>query len=149
METTPSPESPAIKPALWNPTAAALWSILFSPVFGSFLHARNAEALHRNNEAAANWRWFYGSGAFMLLYTVAGIYFPEFFSVFSTTIALAYVCLWHFLTGRHQEVYVKRTYGRDYVKKEWFTPLMIGLVGLVVFFFLNATIAAICAALIG
>lgn len=32
-------------PALWNPNAAACWSLLFSPIFGAALHMFNARAM--------------------------------------------------------------------------------------------------------
>jgi hypothetical protein len=54
---TPPPIGPP--PALWNPKAAAYWSLLLSPAFGAFLHARNADAMGRMDEAKANRRWFY------------------------------------------------------------------------------------------
>src|SRR5450755_4392625 len=63
-------------PALWNPKAAALWSLVFSPAFGSFLHARNAEALGRTEEAKANRVFFRGTLAFVALATVVGIFVP-------------------------------------------------------------------------
>ena len=34
-----------VAPALWNPNAAASWSLLFSPAFGAFLHMKNWQAL--------------------------------------------------------------------------------------------------------
>ena len=34
-----------VAPALWNPTAAGSWSILFSPIFGAYLHMLNWRAL--------------------------------------------------------------------------------------------------------
>src|ERR1700684_1195736 len=46
-------------PALWNPSAAAWWSGLFSPAFGAFVHARNADAMGRVSEAKANRVFFY------------------------------------------------------------------------------------------
>jgi hypothetical protein len=49
---TPPPTGPP--PALWNPKAAAYWSLLFSPAFGAFVHARNADAMGRVDEAKAN-----------------------------------------------------------------------------------------------
>lgn len=54
---TPAPASRP--PALWNPVAAVGWSLLFSPAFGAFLHARNADAMGRADEAKANRVWFY------------------------------------------------------------------------------------------
>jgi hypothetical protein len=38
---TATPEPNSRPPALWNPNAAAGWSLLFTPAFGAFLHARN------------------------------------------------------------------------------------------------------------
>jgi hypothetical protein len=55
--TTPAPNNRP--PALWNPNAAAGWSLLFTPAFGAFLHSRNADAMGRHSEAKANKFWFY------------------------------------------------------------------------------------------
>ena len=66
MSPPPIPAGPASQsPALWNPNAAACWSLLFSPAFGAYLHARNAEALGRAEEAKANRVWFYLSIAYL------------------------------------------------------------------------------------
>jgi predicted RNA-binding Zn-ribbon protein involved in translation (DUF1610 family) len=47
-------------PIHWNPLTAARWSFwLFSPAFGAFLHAKNAESMGRAEEAKANWQCFY------------------------------------------------------------------------------------------
>jgi hypothetical protein len=40
-------------PALWNPNAAANWSLLFSPMFGAWLHMKNWAALGEPERAAA------------------------------------------------------------------------------------------------
>jgi hypothetical protein len=55
----PTPPPTGRPPALWNPKPAAYWSLLFSPAFGAFLHARNADAMGRVDEAKANRMWFY------------------------------------------------------------------------------------------
>jgi hypothetical protein len=44
-------------PNLWNPGAAANWSLLFSPAFGAFLHMKNWEALGEPAKAAAAKKW--------------------------------------------------------------------------------------------
>ncbi|MGB7331460.1 MAG: hypothetical protein WBD25_08740, partial [Terriglobales bacterium] len=65
-------------PALWNPKAAAFWSLLFSPAFGAFLHARNADAMRRADEANANRMWFYVSLAYLgLVFATIFIPIPE------------------------------------------------------------------------
>ena len=35
----------AVAPPLWNPGAAMAWSLLFSPIFGAFVHMKNWQAL--------------------------------------------------------------------------------------------------------
>jgi hypothetical protein len=44
-------------PALWNPGAAASWSVLLSPAFGAFLHMKNWEALGEPDKAAGAKKW--------------------------------------------------------------------------------------------
>ena len=38
-------------PALWNPNAASSWSLLFSPIFGAYLHMQNWQALGQPDKA--------------------------------------------------------------------------------------------------
>jgi len=47
------------RPALWNPNAAAMWSLLLSPAFGAYLHAANWRSLGNQHRAAANMGWFW------------------------------------------------------------------------------------------
>jgi hypothetical protein len=44
-------------PSLWNPSAAANWSLLFTPIFGAYLQMANWEALGERERAAASRRW--------------------------------------------------------------------------------------------
>ncbi len=135
MEASDPP--PPIKPALWNPDAAGAWSLLFTPAFGAFLHARNARVLGRLEEEAANWKWFYGTLAYLavcILLALAPI--PE--GVFRLA-GLAVLLTWYFTTAKKQVTFVKETLGRDYHRKGWRQPLLIGfgcLVGVLVASFL-------------
>ena len=45
-------------PPLWNPDAAANWSLLSTPVFGSWLHWRNWQALGETQRATKARNWF-------------------------------------------------------------------------------------------
>lgn len=40
--------------ALWNPNAAGLWSLLFTPIFGSIIHMKNWNALGQPEKARAS-----------------------------------------------------------------------------------------------
>src|SRR5438552_4573164 len=64
-------------PALWNPNAAASWSLLFSPIFGSYLHARNWEALDRPDKAASSRKWMVGSIIFFVVIALAAFVLPD------------------------------------------------------------------------
>lgn len=45
MTATPAPTREAAAIALWNPNAAANWSLLFTPLFGAYLHMLNWRSL--------------------------------------------------------------------------------------------------------
>ena len=49
-------ETPAA-PSLWNPNAAASWSLIFTPIFGAILHMKNWEALGEPQKAAGARSW--------------------------------------------------------------------------------------------
>src|SRR5262245_19635945 len=59
-------------PPLWNPGAAAAWSFLFSPMFGSWLAARNWQALGERAHAKRQ-RWWIAA---TLVLAVANIWVP-------------------------------------------------------------------------
>ena len=128
---------------LWNPNAAANWSLLFSSAFGSFLHARNAEALGRVEEAKSNWRWFYGTIIYFVL-TLGDIFAPEWVQGLSRFVGLAILLTWYFKVARKQIRFVKTTFGKEYPKKSWGVPLLVAfacLVGLIVVTSMMALVA--------
>jgi hypothetical protein len=119
--TGPSGQSPA----LWNPNAAACWSLLFSPAFGAYLHSRNAEALGRADEAKANRVWFYVSIAYLLAVFVTSSIsvIPD--GVFRAA-GLGLLLGWYFSLGKKQIRYVKEAWREGYQRKPWTKPLLIG-----------------------
>jgi hypothetical protein len=122
--TTPTPPPISQPPALWNPNVAACWSLLFSPAFGAFIHARNAEALGRVDEAKANRVWFYVSIAYfgVVLVTTFIPVIPE--GLFRLA-GLALLLGWYFSLGKKQIAYVKETWRDGYQRKPWKKPLLI------------------------
>jgi hypothetical protein len=122
--TTPTPPPASRIPALWNPKAAACWSLLFSPAFGAFLHARNADVMGRVDEAKSNRAWFYVSIAY-LGFTLVTISIP---GVPEGLIRLAGIGLllgWFFSLGRKQITYVDETWRDRYKRRPWMKPLLI------------------------
>ncbi len=47
------------RPRLWNPAAAAWWSLLLSPAFGAWLHAANWRTLGNRECARTNILYFW------------------------------------------------------------------------------------------
>ena len=111
-------------PALWNPNAAACWSLLFSPVFGAFIHAQNAEALGRVEEAKSNRVWFYVSIGFYAVVCLT-TFVPVIPDGLLRVAGLALLLGWYFSLGRKQIAYVKETWRDGYERKPWKKPLLV------------------------
>lgn len=66
----PSPATAAA--ALWRPSAVAVWSLVFTPVFGSYLLMRNWQALGHQRAAGAARRSLFASLGVLALELFAG-----------------------------------------------------------------------------
>lgn len=112
---------------LWNPNATANWSLLFTPIFGSYLQMKNWQALGEIKEAntAKNW----------LIFTLVFILFinflpyianadPEQSSTLSRGLGFWYIIIWYFAYARKQPKYVKQKLNDNYQKKSWLIPLV-------------------------
>jgi len=117
-ETKPLAQADYAPVALWNPTVAANWSLLFSPVFGAYIHSRNWKSLGEPSKALRAKLWV----------------FVGFIAAFGTPYVLPqgrqawpaiYLIAWYFLDGRPQIKYVKARWGKNYKHKSWTKPLAI------------------------
>jgi hypothetical protein len=117
-------------PAIWNPNAAANWSLLFSPAFGAFLHMRNWHALGELQLEAMAKRWFIAALCMLALYIVLGLALAGFKGVdaVTRTLAFGFLLVWYFSTARSQAKYVKEKFGKSYPRKSWGKPLLIAVV---------------------
>ncbi|WAU72373.1 zinc ribbon domain-containing protein [Acinetobacter sp. TR11] len=126
LEKTDSPRPIKKRVELWNPNAAANWSLLFTPIFGSYLQMKNWQALGKLEDAntAKNW----------IIFTIIFILFINFATPFIwddiekvTTISRGlgfwYIIIWYFAYARKQPKYVKENLNDKYQKKSWLTPL--------------------------
>jgi hypothetical protein len=107
------------QPELWNPNVAGLWSLIFSPIFGTWLHARNWKTLQETEKYKKTMMWLYGS----IVGSVVTFFLPT-----QPSIALSMILLvsWWLTAGQEQYRYVKIKYP-DYRKKRWGTPLSIAV----------------------
>ncbi len=115
----PAPHSQP--PALWNPNAAAAWSLLFSPAFGAFLHARNADAMGRHGEAKGNRIWFYVTIAY---FGFSLVHIPAIPEILFKLAPIGLLLGWYFGLGKKQTRYVKQTFQDGYKRKPWTRPLI-------------------------
>ncbi|HWB02183.1 MAG TPA: hypothetical protein VG796_04100 [Verrucomicrobiales bacterium] len=126
--TTPAVSDP-VRPRvrLWNPQAAAGWSVLFTPIFGSLVHARNWITLGKPNLAKINYLWAAGVAAFLLVMLfVPGIEIPR---QLGSLIGIGILLGWFYSIGKRQVEEVK-SFGpppQGYEKKSWAMPMGIAV----------------------
>ena len=118
-------------PSLWNPMAAALWSILLSPIFGAVLHMKNWKALgYPEKERAACW-WLIGNVALLVSVGLLGLLATEPLIPTASTriLPFSWVVGWYYLSGGHkQREFIISKYGSTYTRRSWFLPISLGLV---------------------
>ncbi|HMX11219.1 MAG TPA: hypothetical protein PKE61_09965 [Burkholderiaceae bacterium] len=135
---------------IWNPNATSNWSIVFTPIFGSYLQELNWRALGEPERAARSRKWFYASiGEGVLLFLLAAFATPEnLLGELARPIALIYLVTWYFLSRRPQAQYVKAKYGEGYARRGWGQPLLIALGIVVVWFFASGILATVLRSLL-
>ena len=98
---------PQAGPALWNPNAAGLWSLLLSPVFGSVLLMKNWQAIGDEQQALKARTWL----LFSLVSLVIGVFLRWW--------PLVYIIIWYLNFQRNQTAYVQERWGNGYPRKGW------------------------------
>jgi len=123
-------------PALWNPNAASLWSLLFSPVFGAYLQMRNWQALGDTKQASVSWYWCLATLGIVVALVVAGIFLPDSSPInkIGNRSGLILLIAWYMSHGKLQVAYVKQHFGNDYPRKGWAAPLGIAFATVVALF---------------
>jgi hypothetical protein len=76
MENSELQTDEPVRPRLWNPNAAASWSLLLTPAFGAWLHAANWRALGKPERSAANMVWVWLTVVFLAI-NVATVFLPD------------------------------------------------------------------------
>ncbi len=122
-------------PRLWNPNAAANWSLLFTPILGAWLHSKNWKELGQQARAKRAIIWAYVSFVFQL----AILFLPD--NVGSAP-ALIFLFVWYFSSAKGQVKYLKKN-NINYEKKTWAKPLLLGVAGLVVYILAASTFLSV------
>lgn len=113
-------------PPLYNPNAAALWSILFTP-FGAWIHAKNWEAVGEDDLAKQNRLWAIGIIALILVATFIEMFFG--FSLPSAPFTIVPLIIWYTQLAKKQITLIKEELGDDYEKKSLVVPVLVGVFG--------------------
>jgi hypothetical protein len=118
-----------VAPALWNPGAAASWSLLFSPAFGAFLHMKNWQALGEPDKAAASKKWAVIYLVIIVGLSVVAAFLPSNKVIPGVVRLCGFVLLlsWYFVSGKPQLEFVKSRYGRQYQQEDGPQPLLIAV----------------------
>jgi hypothetical protein len=112
-------------PALWNPDAVGAWSLLLTPVFGSVLLRENWRALGDESKVRTGTLWIVVSVLMLFVAVRFGI------------AGFLYIIVWYFAWPLQQAIYIRERWGKDYRRRGWGIPLLIGVlayVGLVAVF---------------
>lgn len=137
-------------PALWNPNAAASWSLFLSPIFGAVLHMKNWQALGETEKARQSKVWVIVCIAFFAVLAIAAVLLPESKGVDLGFRAGAFGLLiaWYTQSARPQARHIAGRFGTSYPKRGWGKPLLYALLcflGYLVVVFVFALIAALIA----
>ncbi|QYF94921.1 hypothetical protein KY495_07015 [Massilia sp. PAMC28688] len=116
---------------LWNPNAAACWSLLFTPVFGAILHMKNWEALGRPEKARESKNWAIMAGVVLLVVTAfSAMAAPgSLGDRMGNIVGIALLAAWYMSSGRQQVQLVKES--GDYIKRGWGKPLLFAVLATV------------------
>lgn len=116
-------------PALWNPGAASSWSLLFSPIFGAYLHMRNWQALGQPEKAAQSKNWVIGLVAVFTVVVLAPLIIKgvAILDVLGRFGGFAMLITWYYSIGKSQQTYVFGRFGKAYPRRGWGVPLLAAL----------------------
>ncbi len=120
-------------PALWNPNTASIWSIVLTPAFGAFIHARNWDVMGEARHATIQrgWAWFYIAvlcGTALLAFISSDVRETR---IRFNVVDFLYLVAWYFFGARSQIEQVREAYGQSYPRRSWLRPVLI-TVGIVV-----------------
>lgn len=114
-------------PALWNPNAAACWSLLFSPIFGAALHMFNARAMGDAELEKLNKGFMWGTLAVLVIAILLAI----FSGIKANFVGIAVLGAWYGVVGRKQVTIVEERYGSNYPRRSWGKPILFGVLGII------------------
>lgn len=109
------------RPKLWNPDIAGVWSLFFSPIFGSIVVGKNWRTLGDEEGVVTARNWLIAS---IVVFLIA-VFVP-----YGRFLGFVYLLVWYFQFQTRQTAYVRRNWPEGYDKKSWKAPLGWALLAL-------------------
>ena len=124
---------------IWNPNVAACLSIIFTPIFGAWIHAKNWEVLKKEQER----RWSMLFVYCLIIVTIFVVYYQLFIGdVKSSPLSIGTLLTWYFILGKSQLSHIKDN-NINYEKKSWIKPLLCGVGGYIILFGISISLFTI------
>jgi hypothetical protein len=116
--------------ALWNPYAAACWSIVFTPAFGAYLLLRNWEALGEREQVLAARKWYVFSLGLLLVQLLSSAINSRLNSQSNVMhwVAIGYLLVWWLGAAAPQARVVRERFGASYQRKNWDAVLLAAVI---------------------
>lgn len=131
--------------SLWNPNAAANWSVIFTPIFGASLLTMNSRAA--GDRGRFNWHlgWLM---ACCVAYCVAmGLSVQaaveERESMVPFAVYFGSLLVWYFAACRPEAMRVSGLYRDGSTRRSWLAPVSVGVIGRVILWLLEIGVLAI------
>lgn len=133
-------------PYLWNPNSAALWSILFSPIFGAWLHMLNWRELGNEEMAKQNKMWVITLPIASIVLIILDVALD---GKLPSTLGISLILIWYFTLGKKQVELVKNELNNEYEKRGWLKPILLAIVSMVAFYIFLFVVYLVAAVLLG
>jgi succinate dehydrogenase/fumarate reductase cytochrome b subunit len=114
-------------PTLWNPLVTLFWSVLFGPLFGVILLARNWDVLEERDQARRARLWLWPAGGyylalFLVLLINAGL-------AFFVVLVLGWLLLvpWYLTVGSALNRFITGQLQGQFFRRPWGKPILLAL----------------------
>ena len=112
-----------VAPPLWNPNAAASWSLLFTPIFGTWLHMKNWQMLGDHERAAGARGWFVAALVVLLVSVLLAFVLPPRLAELIRVGNFGFLIAWYYAAAKPQVRFIKGRYGERYPRRGWLVPI--------------------------
>ena len=130
-----------VAPPLWNPNAAASWCLLFSPIFGTWLHMKNWQMLGEQERATSARGWLIAAIAVLFASIMLAILAPPGLARLIRFGNFGFLIAWYYAAAKPQVRLVKERYGDHYPRRGWLVPIATAI-GMIVLLLLVLVVLA-------